>query len=71
MRAKFQVENVKHTTWGREVELYAVHSGSPEDNQFASATPAGKLTMTITAASALDFLQPGKKYYLDFTEAPE
>ena len=69
MRAKFQVESVKRTTWGREAVAYAVHSGNAEDNQFAAATPAGKLEITVTNPAAMDFLEPGKSYYLDFTPA--
>lgn len=72
MRAKFNVSNVKNESWGEEVELHAVYSNenNTEDNQFSQATPNGRLTMTISNPAAKGFLQPGKSYYLDFTEAP-
>ena len=71
MRAKFFVDSVTHYGQGRSVKMRAVHDGSPENNQFASATPSGNLDMSITAPAAMDFLKPGKQYYLDFSEAPE
>ena len=71
MRAKFTVTKVMHTTWSEQAELVASHSGTPEDNQFSSATPAGRLDITITADDARGFLQPGKSYYLDVTPAPD
>jgi hypothetical protein len=69
MRAKFRVDSVTCYAGSREVTAFAVHSGDPEDNQFADATPAGKLSMTVTAGAAKDFFQPGKSYYMDFTPA--
>jgi hypothetical protein len=69
MRAKFEVQSVKRTTWGREAVAVAVYSGNAEDNQFAAATPTGKLEITVTNPAAMDFLEPGKSYYLDFTPA--
>lgn len=71
MRAKFRVEAVTHYATWREVQLSAVHDGSPENNQFAQSTPAGTLKMTITNPDAMDFLEPGKSYYLDFSAAAE
>lgn len=79
MRAKFQVESV--TDYGsqypghvaKRVKLNAVysHEKNTEDNQFSSATPSGTLEMMISNPNATDFLKPGKKYYLDFTEAED
>ncbi len=70
MRAKFHVESITETQYARSVKMHAVHSGNPEDNQFSEATPSGELTMLITAKGAHKFLQVGKSYYLDFSEAP-
>lgn len=78
MRAKFLCNSV--TDYGNnwtQATLQAVYSATKtgqtikEDNEFAAATPNGKLEMTITNPAAIGFLKPGKKYYLDFTEAPE
>jgi len=72
IRAKFECESVTEFSYGnKEAKLRAVHSGSQEDNQFAEATPMGELKIQIDKnAVAKDFLVPGKKYYLDFSEAP-
>jgi len=51
--------------------MQAVYDGSPENNQFAQATPSGSLEMYISNPAALDFLEPNKDYYLDFTAAGE
>jgi hypothetical protein len=69
MGAKFRVDSVTACAGSQEIAAFAVHSGDPEDNQFASATPASKLSMTITAEAARGFFVPGQSYYLDFTPA--
>ena len=73
MRAKFKVECLADYGYNLEATLSAVYGGTTnkEDNQFSEATPNGKLTMTISNPAAKGFLKVGKKYYLDFTEAPE
>ena len=71
MRAKFRVEHVIHYAGARNVNMRAVHDGSPENNQFSQATPSGTLEMHINNPTAFDFLEPGKNYYLDFTQAPD
>jgi hypothetical protein len=72
MRAKFYVASVKLYPGGpRTVNMNAVHDGSPENNQFAQASPSGSLEMHINNPAAVDFLKPGKSYYLDFSEAPD
>ena len=67
MRAKFHVNSVTHDAYGRLVKMQAVHDSSPENNQFAQATPSGTLELYITNPAAMDFLEPNKDYYLDFT----
>lgn len=71
MRAKFSVSKVTNQPWGEEVTLHAVYSSAnnEEDNQFSEATPTGQLLMTVSNPKAKGFLQEGKSYYLDFTEA--
>lgn len=71
MKAKFTVESLKHVRWGIEAELHAVTSGRPEDNEFCLATPSGKIALLVSNPVARDFLQLGKDYYVDFTQAPE
>lgn len=79
LRTKFQVEHI--TDFGsydkvnpnKKVKLNAIysHNKNTEDNQFSSATPSGMLEMMISNPNAVDFFQPGKKYYLDISEAPD
>lgn len=73
MRAKFNCTKVTTEPYGEEVELWAVYSGdsNSEDNEFSQATPAGHITMTVSNPTAFGFLQEGKSYYLDFSEAPK
>lgn len=73
MRAKFQVSYITDYGYNLEANLTAMYGGSTnkEDNEFSEATPNGKLTMTISNPAAKGFLKVGKKYYIDFTEAPE
>lgn len=71
MRAKFTVNSIETFSYGgQRAKLSAVYSGTPEDNQFAKATPSGQLEITIDNPAAQGYLIPGKSYYLDFTPAP-
>jgi hypothetical protein len=77
MRAKFQVRSVVvNQEYPQEtIEFYAVTTqpfdadGNSEDNSFSKWTPSGELKMTITNPALLGTIQPGEKYYLDFTKA--
>ena len=71
MRAKFSCESITIGRYGRQAELRAVGDNSPENNTFSEATPSGTLSIYITAQGAYAYLQVGKSYYLDFTEAPD
>lgn len=78
MRAKFVCQSVISTDWGNtepeiQVKLNAVHGGTSntEDNEFSSYTPSGSISMLISNPKAQGFLKPGKKYYVDFTEAKD
>lgn len=76
MRSKFQTQSVTDFGYGsKQVKLCAVYAISEErnkeDNQFSKATPSGTIEMMISAEGALDFIKPGKKYYVDFTEAED
>lgn len=72
MRAKFKIDSVKHFSGPRvEVEATPVcrDPGTPENESFHKWTPTGKLTMNICNPAAVNFLEPGKEYYVDFTPA--
>jgi len=78
MRAKFQVNKVERHTGQDTIHLNAVarstpypEDGSDEDNTYAKFSPSGSLTLTIANPALLGKVQPGRKFYLDFTEVPE
>lgn len=71
VRAKFKVTQVtNHDGGGKTVKLYAEYDTSiPEDQRFAQATPSGTIEMYINNPPAADYLELGKKFYVDFTAA--
>lgn len=74
VRGKFRVTKITRNCWNPTaalVELEAVYSGSPEDNTYSEATPSAKIEMNITNSAAIDKLQLGKSYYVDFTAVDE
>jgi hypothetical protein len=73
MRAKFLVNSVTDFGNYSKVDMQAVYSSkrNTEDNQFSDATPSGKLEMMISAKGAKNFLKPGVKYILTFSEAED
>lgn len=55
-----------------KVKLGAIYGKGGENEAFTKATPAGECWMSIDAnAPAAQFFQPGKRYYVTFTEAPD
>lgn len=75
VRAKFTCgskrtyENWKHEEGHPfifEYEFSAVTGKSPENEQFFASTPSGSVKLTAVHD---DLFEPGKSYYLDFTEA--
>jgi hypothetical protein len=78
MRAKLQVASV--TPQGDECELLTFHGvpaksypadGSDEDNSFAKFSPSVALSITIMNPALIGKFEPGQKFYVDFTPAPE
>lgn len=51
------------------VHLYAVAGGSPENDEFFSATPNGEIRLGIGNTQAAEQFEVGKQYYVDFTPA--
>ena len=73
VRAKFKCGSKKQFDGASvEYEFNAVYSTDPthENKFFWDATPNASLKMTINNRQAQVF-EPGKEYYLDFTEAPK
>lgn len=76
-RAKFRCDEVTLTSYGTKILLSAVSPDKAkdgyehgEDHAFWNATPTGSLTMQINNPYGAELFQPGKTFYLDFTEAP-
>jgi hypothetical protein len=71
VRAKFFVQERTETASGQDrVVLGAVCRG--EDNkEWSKYTPSGQITMTIKNDLATSQFDPGKEFYVDFTEAPK
>ncbi len=73
VRAKFVCNGVtKLKAWAGvkvpflfNAEFSPVSNGSDENKRFFESTPSGK----IEIRSVGDFFEPGKEYYIDFTEA--
>lgn len=76
IRAKIQIGSaIKQSEWGggETITAHGVYGGdtNAEDNTFSAATPSLSLQMHVSNPDAIGVLVQGKKYYLDFTEAPE
>lgn len=73
IRGKFVVDHVTRYPGNyAQVVLDARYDSKlPEDQRFAEATPCGKIEMTVTVPAVIEAFQPGKVFYVDFTEAPE
>lgn len=76
MRAKFVVNKVERWNGGDKITCNAVaksgsypEDGSDEDNTYAKFSPSGELTLTIANPALIGKIEPGTKFYLDFTEA--
>jgi hypothetical protein len=76
MRAKLQVATVtRHNGECETVRFHAVAAnnypadGADEDNSYAKFSPSATLDITIANPALLGQLNPGEKYYVDFTPA--
>lgn len=74
VRAKFVCSHfVQHRGYGGKKGCTEYHFDAvcadevPENQRYHEATPAGKLSITVTN-HAVSF-EPGKSYYLDFSDA--
>ena len=70
MRAKMVVESVtKYQGDGEKLTLRAGTNGTHEDNTFSKYTPNATLEMFVQNPDLNGKLQPGQKFYVDFTPA--
>ncbi|RWC25938.1 MAG: hypothetical protein EOS27_27145 [Mesorhizobium sp.] len=77
MRAKMQVQEIKRYAANDVIKAVAVAAksypadGSDEDNTYARFSPGGTLELTIANPVLLGKIEPGQKFYLDFTPAAD
>lgn len=82
MRAKFQVNKVERfgNSDGKQdkITCNAVcrssaypADGSDEDNTYAKFSPSGMLELTIANPTLVGMIEPGDKFYLDFTKVDD
>jgi hypothetical protein len=76
MRAKMQVSKVERFPGSDRITCNAVArssaypaDGADEDNTYAKFSPTGELTLSIANPALLGAVEPGMKFYLDFTRA--
>jgi hypothetical protein len=76
MRAKMQVSKVERHQGQDRITCNAVAKagsypadGTDDDNTYAKFSPQGELTLTIANPALLGQIEPGTKFYLDFTKA--
>lgn len=75
MRAKMQVSKVERFQGQDRITCNAVAAksypadGSDEDNTYAKFSPSGELSLSIANPVLLGKIEPGQKFYLDFTLA--
>lgn len=76
MRAKMRVSKVERFDGQDNVTMSAVgrsgsypEDGIDEDNTYAKFTPNGEATLSILNPALLGKIEPGQKFYLDFTPA--
>lgn len=71
IRAKVSVQEITDNGHSERTKMSGVSTGTPEDNTFSKATPLLIIDMGVDNPAAKGFFKPGKKYYVDFTEATE
>lgn len=69
MRCKVKLISILKNEHGYELVYHPVNDGTPEDKLFFKWTPHGEVKLGIVNEAVVEGLVPGKKYYLDFTEA--
>ncbi|MGB0817410.1 MAG: hypothetical protein ACPGQQ_00795 [Candidatus Puniceispirillaceae bacterium] len=77
VRCKFECKSVLKLETQEQVKMSAVcgnwddKTGIGEDNTYAKYSPSGEFELTVANEACFGFFEPGKKYYLDITPAPE
>lgn len=72
-RCKFVVTHLTRTHWsptGATLRLSTQYdSNIPEDQRFALSTPSGTIEINVDNPDAIEFLELGKTFYVDFIPA--
>lgn len=85
VRCKFVCDEVATQNWplcspdgkvvgkAQKIALSAQYDDgiSKENAGYASATPDGKMNFTVTNLAVHGLFEPGKKYFITITEAPD
>lgn len=70
VRCKFVCENVTNYEHSKTAKLRAVSGNDGENKDFTQYTPSGNIDVSFTNdAAAAELFEPGKSFYVDFTEA--
>jgi hypothetical protein len=71
VRAKFKVHSITRSAGepSAEVKLFAVNATSEDNKTWSRWTPSGEIRMSITNPEAVNALELGAEYYVDFTKA--
>lgn len=76
MRAKFYLQHVTKGEGWEKLTFHAVakaggypDDGLDEDNTYAKFSPQASCEITVCNPALLGKFKPGKKYYVDFTQA--
>ena len=69
IRAKFRCNSVENFGSYKQAKLTTVYSQTGENADFTKATPNGNMMIQIdSGVPAVDFFEPDKEYYLDFSK---
>jgi hypothetical protein len=86
MRAKFRCSTVtqsgqaiykdgkpsdEHEITSEQVILFPVYAENGPNKKWSTASPSGRIEMTINNKAAFGHFKPGKCYYVDFFDALE
>jgi hypothetical protein len=77
MRAKLQVGSVERGNGYEKLHFHAVAAkqypsdGSDEDNTYAKFSPMADFTIHVNNPALHGQFNPGDKFYVDFTPAPQ
>ena len=55
----------------QQVNMRAIWTGHPDDNNYSQATPSGNITLTVTNPYLVGNYKPGKTYNVVITEYEE